>query len=33
MSPDYNPAINIDLDLGDDQWKNLADPNEIGVAS
>ncbi|KAH7641631.1 hypothetical protein HUG17_4676 [Dermatophagoides farinae] len=32
MSPDYNPAINIDLDLGDDQWKNLADPNEIGVA-
>ncbi|XP_046910197.2 uncharacterized protein LOC124491570 [Dermatophagoides farinae] len=32
MAPDYNPAISIDLDLGDDQWKNLADPNEIGVA-
>uniref|UniRef100_A0A6P6Y7P1 Uncharacterized protein LOC113794629 n=1 Tax=Dermatophagoides pteronyssinus TaxID=6956 RepID=A0A6P6Y7P1_DERPT len=29
---DYNPSITIELELADEQWKNWANPREIGIA-
>lgn len=29
---DYNPSITIELELANEQWKNWANPQEIGIA-